>query len=218
MSYRSRALYQKSHDFFGNRYYDFKKRFQQASVDEAFMSFSKEVKQTILSWAKNPTGFLLLTGDPGTGKTYALSALYNFMENLKAKELESYGMNPEDSWAYFRVYSEFHFLNEIKKCFDFNVGQTPHDRIEMVSESKVIFYDDLATCKGYDWQQNILQEFVNERYARSDTATIFTTNFNMQEIAEIIDRKTADRLFDRTSSFVLEFEGESLRQHPGRNA
>lgn len=213
MTYRNKALQYRNCDGLGFKYFRLGRRYEEATLSSMKQSISSEDMQFLVDWIKDPRGFLILIGPPGTGKTHLLASIYHYMEEAKARELEAQGDNPENSWGYFRIYSENHFLSEIKSCFDFENRQSPHDRLESICKTPIIFFDDLgSTNLRFDWQKNIFQEFVNERYNNIDSGTIFTTNHPKEKLLEMTDAKTIDRIFDVNFSKTIMVGGCSLRQ------
>lgn len=214
MNYRRQAFL-KGYDLTneGITLYDMDRRFDNANFGNCVQS--QEIMEQIKVWIDNPKGFLILRGNPGTGKTFLMVAIYNFLEEKMAEILKRNKFPKEDAWKYFHCYSEHHFLSEMKKYFGYDEKGTTGSRIRKICDIKYLFYDDLGTsgCE-YSWQKDLIQEFINTRYNNTAGATVITTNFNNQELMQKIDQKTVDRLTDKKFSVIVDMFGESRRQEP----
>jgi len=95
------------------------------------------------------------------------------------------------------------------------------EALDEVIKTKNLFIDDLGAEKSnrkfYGDEMNVLLEVITKRYEiwiEYDGITHFTTNLNLDELAAMYDRRTADRLAEMTQWYEFDFleEGQSFRQ------
>ena len=193
--------------------YDIGKRYDDAHISGCIQT--QEIMSQVNEWLKDPQGFLILRGNPGTGKTHLAMAIYHLMEEGVADTLEKNKMNPDDAWKFFHLYSEHHYLSEMKGFWGHEGSNSSGRRIQKICEVPTLIFDDLGTTNiQYPWQRDLIQELINTRYNNCEGATIITTNFNNEELRDMIDAKTVDRMNEKGRCTILEMFGDSRRASP----
>jgi chromosomal replication initiation ATPase DnaA len=153
--------------------------------------FSPELAGRVLSWLKQPTDGLFITGPTGTGKTYLAAAIVRrvitagrSIKFLRAAEL------------YTRIRMTF---------------KDPEASEELVLgeyvEVPLLVLDDLGSGNFTDFERRCTLELFDQRL-NEKRPTIVTSNWSIQQIGEKMD----DRIASRLSTFaVLELTGADRR-------
>lgn len=156
------------------------------SCDDSLMQLMGAFKIMI---QKNDTRGLIISGDPGTGKTYFLMAAINeLFINHKMK-------NDPNHFVYS---SEESLFSQLKSLMDYNnSGVETHRIISWMQKCQILFYDDLGASISSErpWGRDVLFQIINHRYENNLT-TFLTTNLSSVEMRERIGPRTADRIND----------------------
>jgi DNA replication protein DnaC len=156
-----------------------------------------EQLEKIMTFAKNPKGFLLLAGANGTGKSFVAKAIYETHSKFK---LPYYDMDE----AFFINQAD---LNErwIREKMEGNALELG----SRLKETKLLVIDDLGTKKPSDSFADFLYAIIDYRWNNEDVlGTIITTNMNGQVTRE----KFGDAILSRIASGIrLRFDGEDRR-------
>ena len=158
-----------------------------------------EIVELIISWLRKKEGILTLSGNHGCGKTYIAQAIYN-------------------DWIVSKVNCRFmyvsDFLQDIKSQMDTAGGDCAY-RVRVLAETEFFILDDFGASNLTDWQKEIFEQFINERYELM-LPTIITTNFTDQELYKFSPR-IYSRLKDRRNVYISIF-GEDKRQREPEKA
>lgn len=141
------------------------------------------------------SGNLLLTGDPGLGKTFLSAAI--------AREVSG------DGWSVVydtagHVFRRF----EIQK-FDWEEGDEASSDVERVLNCDLLILDDLGTEMTTRIVQSALYQIVNTRLMER-RATVLNTNLKVDEIAKRYSPQIASRIEGEYQ--VLPVFGEDIRK------
>lgn len=119
----------------------------QAKDSKAIRTAMGKIKQICEEYAKEPTGWLVLSGIPGTGKTHLAYA-------IAAQQL-----------AVGRPV----FAHTVPAMLDLLRGAVASETYEgtfaMIRDVNVLVLDDLGAQRGTDWADQALYELLNHRYA-----------------------------------------------------
>lgn len=156
-----------------------------------------EQLEKIMSFAKNPKGFLLLAGANGTGKSFVALAIYEAHSRFK---LPYYDMDE----AFFINQSDLNerWLREKMENNSMEFGQR-------LKETKLLVIDDLGTKTPSDSFGDFLYGIIDYRWNRRDTlGTIITTNMT----GKITRERFGDAILSRIASGIqIRFDGEDRR-------
>ena len=160
------------------------------------MNQSEEDKKQLLEYAKDPKGFMILSGTNGSGKSYAAEAIYNLNTPFRLPHYDS-------ECALFVNQAD---LNE--EC-----NSNFEDR-SFVSQKykrvKFLVIDDLGTRKPTDSFMDFLYSLADYRWRNRDKlATVITTNKTAKEIREMF----GDAFLSRVASGIVK-----RWNHPDRRA
>lgn len=142
-----------------------------SSLEKAF--------QAARQYAENPTGWLVLTGTYGTGKTHLAAAIGNY--RLSLGESPMFVVVPE-------------LLDHLRATFSPNSATSYDFLFNQVRSASLLILDDLGTESATPWAREKLYQIVNYRYA-AKLPTVITTSASLQEMdARIRSRMTDTRL------------------------
>lgn len=130
---------------------------------------------------------LMLTGDIGTGKTYAAYAI-------------GHAAVAKGHWV--QAWNVHDLLDDMRPDHDANAYR-------QASTCRLLILDDLGTGKVSDWATDRMYDLVNARVSNR-LATVITTNTSAVILAEVWGKRTIDRL--RSGIVPVQFHGESRRK------
>ena len=134
---------------------------------------------------------LIITGATGTGKTYCAKLIQH--------ELTQKGFNVQ-------ITSTFNLVKRMKDYLFGQDGDVPADFFN----SDLLIIDDLGTEPTIKNSDELLLTVINERYS-SNRPFIVTTNLSKDQIATRYDDRIFGRIYDKTKSAILIFNGKDLR-------
>jgi len=140
---------------------------------------------------------LFIYGPVGTGKTMYACALA--IETAKQSFLSKKGI---PSLLFIRS-SEF--LESIRKSYN---QENTEPIMQMAVDANILILDDLGTEKATEWTLDMLNSLINTRYERI-RCTIITSNFDLNEIADKVDDRTASRIYEMCK--MRHFDGKNFR-------
>jgi len=145
------------------------------AVNEIYQSL-REARMTAEQFADEPTGWLLLSGPYGCGKTHLAAAIANWRIG--------HGMS-----ALFVVVPDL--LDYLRAAYAPTSPTTYDERFDQVRNAPVLILDDLGTQNATPWAAEKLYQILNYRY-NAELPTVVTTN---QSVADM-DPRLASRLRD----------------------
>lgn len=128
-------------------------------------------------YARNPNGWLLLSGSVGTGKTHLAAAIAN--ESIHVHRLKSMFMNVPD------------LLDYLRETFNPKSEVTYDERFETIRSVPLLVLDDLGTENATSWAREKLYQIINHRY-NAQLPTVITTNQSLEHVDERIRSRMSD--------------------------
>ena len=141
------------------------------------------------------SGNLLLTGDPGLGKTFLSAAI--------AREVSAEGYSVVYDTA-VHIFDRF----EARK-FGRELGEAVEADVDRVSDCDLLILDDLGTEMTTPFVQSALYSILNGRIT-DRRATILSTNLKLDELARRYTPQIASRIEGEYQ--LLPFFGEDIRR------
>ena len=170
---RHREMYQRDWDRFGAGATRVPEKFRNARMRDIADS------QGLVEAVKN-RDWIYAHGQVGTGKTHILSALAHRCYI--------------NGWRCFFIYVPG-FLKELRNGFAAKDGSAP-DLIYRAETADLLLIDDIGTEKAGAFASETVTGLVNERYGQEKTVTVFSANYDVDELAERY-RRVADRIRER---------------------
>ena len=125
-----------------------------------------------------------IQGPIGSGKTLLAA-------NLALERAKENFLAGENRFIYMITIPEW--LNEIKTCYS-DPDRNEQDVLNKYSKADLLVLDDFGPERSTDWAMDMLYLLINRRY-EDDVITIFTSNFNLQELAEkLLDERIPGRI------------------------
>lgn len=159
------------------------------SMSEANLKMAYEIS---LAFAKNPSGWLLLQGGYGCGKTHLAAAIANFRLNLGHFALF---INAPDLLDYLRA------------SFQKTSTSTFEERFDQVSTAPLLVIDDLGSQNDTGWTQEKLYQIFNHRYVKQ-LPTVITTN----EDLDYLEPRIHSRLIDKNLTRMIVINSPDFRR------
>lgn len=121
-------------------------------------------------FASNPTGWLVLMGRPGNGKTHLAAAIYNALTALLVPVAFV-------NWPSFLAYLREAFNPETRCQQD----STFAVRFDVVQKAPVLILDDVGAERGTDWTEEQLYKLLDHRTMHI-LPTVITSNCRPDEL------------------------------------
>jgi DNA replication protein DnaC len=141
---------------------------------------------SVRSYISQPSGWLLIRGGYGCGKTHLAAAIANGCLSAGVPLLF---VNVPD------------LLDYLRGAYNPNVEETFDDRFNEVRDAEILILDDLGTQNATPWAEEKLYQILNARYV-AKRPTVITTNLDLDELDP--------RLYSRLSDRILVEEVEIL--------
>ena len=156
-------------------------------------SLSKAL-DTMIQWANEPAGWILMTGPTGTGKTHlAVAAVLTFAQ----------AGHP----IAFITVSEL--LNTLRKA---TFIDTDLNTLEAMKSVPLLVLDDMGTERTTAFAEELLHLIINHRYEHA-IPTIITSNLTPKRISEIRPA-TASRMLDYRNTIHIVIQAPDYRVNP----
>jgi DNA replication protein DnaC len=131
-----------------------------------------------LDYANHPTGWLILFGNYGCGKTHLAAAIANKVINGNCEVL-------------FTVVPDI--LDHLRSTFGPTSEVAYDDRFEQIRNAKLLILDDLGTENATPWAREKLYQIINHRYNYA-LPTVITSNREPKDIDPRIRSRMDDRV------------------------
>lgn len=152
--------------------------------------------ETSRHYAEAPEGWLVLTGEYGSGKTHLAAAIANHRE--EAGDTTLFIVVPD-------------LLDHLRATFNPNSPIGFDRRFEEIRTAQFLVLDDLGTESATPWAKEKLFQIVNYRYA-ARLPTVFTTTQNIDEIEPRLRSRMYDlRRCTIISDFAPSYRGGDLK-------
>ena len=142
-------------------------------------------------FARDPSGWLVLHGLVGSGKTHLAAAIANVALDNKVKLL--FSAVPD-------------LLEHMRAAFSPNSDTRYDELFENVRITNLLILDDLGTESATPWAQEKLYQIINHRY-NYRSPTVITTNRHLDKL----DDRVASRIQDKSLSQVIEISSGDYR-------
>jgi DNA replication protein DnaC len=143
-------------------------------------------------FAQEPTGWLVLMGGYGCGKTHLAAAIANFRVALGYAVL-------------FVVVPDL--LDHLRGAYAPNSTTGFDERLEAIRDAPLLILDDLGAHNSTPWAQEKLYQILNHRY-NSRLPTVITSNQRLEDL----DPRITSRLVDPDLGQVYEIQAPDFRQ------
>lgn len=167
------------------------KLLQTATFDD--WNHGKDILQGIMSWLVNPTGFCILAGAKGRGKTYIACCVVGHQKRFKGVQ------------ACFMdvVETKYQWLEEMRSD---GLKKLP----SKMTQCDLLVIDDIDKVNPSDSFYEFMYLVINSRHS-SQKPTVITTNKSFDELEHHLGDAIASRLFKK-ESLLIEVQGQDLRQ------
>jgi DNA replication protein DnaC len=160
-----------------------------------------EAFDVVLNYAKNPTGWLFLTGEVGTGKTHLMAAAVIEIER---------GFNEARGNGVRQASKMVNVSDLMAECRNAIGADGMGDPIETYKSVGLLALDDLGIQKRTDWTDENIYRIFDYRL-RNELPMIVTSNFTVKEIAAWPGwERIADRIVEAAK--IIRLRPGSYRQ------
>jgi DNA replication protein DnaC len=153
------------------------------------LKYAFEIAQ---KFANDPSGWLILSGGYGCGKTHLAAAIAN--ERL-SKGYPVLFVNTPD------------LLDHLRATFNPESTVSYDERFDQVRTSPLLILDDLGTQSNSEWAQEKLYQIFNFRY-NAKLPTVVTTNLEF----ETIEARIRSRMGDETFTKIIRINAPDFRR------
>lgn len=158
------------------------------------------VLDDVMKYAASPSGWLILHGGYGVGKTHLAAAVAH--ECISRNEYIIFTTVPD-------------LLDHLRSSYAADAETSYDQRFEQMRNVRILVLDDLGTESGTEWAQEKLYQLIDHRY-NNKLPTIITTNLPLAGI----EPRISSRMLDVNLSLVLSINVPDFRQgeQVGQNA
>ncbi len=157
--------------------------------DEESQRLFRAAYEASKRFAADPSGWLVLTGNSGSGKTHLAAAIANHCISLRVR-------------TFFMVVPDL--LDHLRATFGPNSEVTYDELFEQVRNVPLLLLDDFGAQSSSPWAAEKLFQVLNHRF-NSQLPTVITTNVSLDRM----DESLQSRLTDPVLSTVVEVERRS---------
>lgn len=137
----------------------------------------REAHRHCRDFADHPTGWILLAGITGCGKTHLASAIANELAAVKTPVL---------------MLTVPSLLDRLRATFAPDAPQTFSQMYDLVESVNVLVLDDLGAQSSTPWATEKLFQLLNERHVR-ELPTVITTNLPLWEFEPRLQSRLGDK-------------------------
>ncbi len=153
-------------------------------------------------FAEKPSGWLVFTGDYGSGKTHLAAAIGNYRDALGEEVI-------------FQVVPDL--LDHLRATFNPNSNISYDYLFDLVKTTRLLILDDLGTQNATPWAKEKLFQILNYRY-EARLPTVITTSKKIEDL----DPRITSRMIDRNRCTILallvpSYRGGSAPTHAKRS-
>lgn len=144
-----------------------------------------------LKWARDPEGWLVLTGGTGCGKTHLAAAIANV--RLDDGQRVAFATVPD-------------LLDELRATYAPDAPRRYDQLFKSLLEAEVLILDDLGAQKSSPWAEEKLYQLLNHRHV-ARALTVVTTNKRLGDL----EPRIASRLADTEVSLLRDITAPDYR-------
>ena len=152
--------------------------------------------ETAIQYAEEPTGWLVITGPHGSGKTHLAAAIANRCIEMGR--------------AVFFVHAP-DLLDHLRAGFAPTAETSFSELFEQVTNTPLLVLDGLGTQSSTPWAQEKLQQIINNRY-NAQLPTIFTASSDLDDIDPYIRSRLEAQGLSHVVSVKAREAGQVHRQ------
>ena len=149
------------------------------------------VRSMVLRWAQAPSGWLVLMGPTGTGKTHLACA--TGADRLEAGDSVFFAVVPD-------------LLDYLRRTYRPDNPETYDEVFDALRSAGLLILDDLGAHSTTPWAEEKLYQLLSYRYVQT-APTIITTNIKPDDL----DPRLASRIFDHQISQAYELDARDYR-------
>lgn len=146
------------------------------------------------AFAINPSGWLVLHGMPGTGKSHLCAAIANALAQAVFVTMPA-------------------LSSSLKSLFDKRVaqeeGETYEERKHVYQTTPILLIDDIGAGTFSEWDGRLLYDILQPRY-ENQRPTVLVSNLDMTDV-DIFDPRLVDRWSERGFSVMVQITAPSAR-------
>jgi DNA replication protein DnaC len=168
----------------------------EAKTFDTFQSETPEqvrALETLRTYSETLSGWIVLSGSVGTGKTHLAAAVANAtLEN--GHQTVMFAVVPD-------------LLDHLRATFDPSRGVDYDKRFNDIRDTFLLVLDDLGTENATPWAKEKLYQIINHRY-NQQLPTVITTN----QAERAVDERIVSRMLDTGLTKRITLVGEDFRR------